>query len=206
MRRVAEAIISRQHGADPWIIPHLAAMHEAGDAVLDLGCGPGEDTAELAARGFRVVGCDLSRKAIRTATEEVPIAHFFVADLRSPLPARTAVADVIVASLSLHYFPWQPTVALFGEIRRVLRPGGVFLFRVNATDDKNFGAGEGEELEPNYYHVPPDGRNNRPYKRFFDEPSLRALLAPDWQITHLAHRTIYRYGEAKQVWECCASL
>ncbi|MDQ2785832.1 MAG: class I SAM-dependent methyltransferase [Chloroflexota bacterium] len=196
--------ISRQHGADPWLDPFLDAMRAAGETTLELGCGPGEDAAELIARGFRVVGFDLIRTPVHRAVEHAPAAHFFVADMRSPLPVRSAAVDVVVASLSIHYFAWQATRALLDEVRRVLRPGGVFVFRVNATDDVNFGALQGEAIERNYYHVPPDGRNNRPFKRFFDEPSIRALLTPGWRITYLAHRTISRYDTPKQVWECCA--
>jgi len=201
---VVRVNISRQHGADPWLDPFLDAMRSAGETALELGCGPGEDAAELIARGFRVVGFDVIRTLIGRAIKNAPGAHFFVADMRSPLPVRSMVADIVVASLSIHYFSWQVTRALLDEVRRVLRPSGLFVFRVNATDDVNFGALQGEEIEPNYYHVPPDGRNNRPDKRFFDEPSVRALLTPGWRITHLAHRTISRYDMPKQAWECCA--
>ncbi len=200
------ANISRQHGADPWLDPFLDAMHAAGDTVLELGCGIGEDAAELAARGFHLVAFDLSRTMVRAAVGNAPDARFFVADLSAPLPVRSATVACVVASLSLHYFPWQQTVSVVDEVRRVLRPGGVIAFRVNATDDVNFGAMQGEELEPHFYHVPPDGRNNRPYKRFFDEASLRSLLSSGWHITHLAHRTISRYETPKQVWECCAHI
>lgn len=196
--------ISRQHGADPWLDPFLDMMRSAGETALELGCGPGEDAAELTARGFRVVGFDVIRTPIDRAIAHAPAAHFFVADMQSPLPVRSAAVDVVVASLSIHYFSWQATRALLDEVRRTLRTGGIFVFRVNATDDVNFGAMQGEEIEPNYYHVPPDGRNNRPSKRFFDAPSIRALLTPGWQITYLAHRTISRYNTPKQVWECCA--
>lgn len=200
-----DAHISRQHGADPWLDPMRGAMRAAGERVLEVGCGAGEDAAELTARGFRVVAFDLSREAVRAAVGNAPEARFFVADLSAPLPVRSAAVDSVVASLSVHYFSWRTTVAVIAEVRRVLRPGGVFAFRVNATDDINFGAGQGEELEANFYHVPPDGRNNRPLKRFFDEASVRALLAPGWRIDSLAHRTISRYDTPKQVWECCAS-
>lgn len=196
--------ISRQHGADPWMDSFLPALRAAGTMTLELGCGPGEDAAALAAHGFRVVGFDLVPKAVRKAVANAPDAHFLVADLQSPLPIRSAAVASTVASLSLHYFPWRGTAAIVDEVRRVLRPGGVFLFRVNATDDTEFGAGAGEELEPHYYRVPPDGRNNRPFKRFFDAAMVRAMLAPGWRIDHLAHRTINRYDTPKQVWECCA--
>ena len=196
--------ISRQHGADPWLDPFLDGMRAAGNTALELGCGIGEDAAELTAQGFRVFAFDVLRKPIRKAVENAPDARFFIADLQSPLPVRRGAMDCVVASLSIHYFSWAETLALLNEVRRVLQPGGIFVFRVNATDDVNFGAMQGEELEPNYYHVPPDGRNNRPFKRFFDEPSLHALLTPGWRITRLAHRTIRRYDTPKQVWECCA--
>lgn len=198
------AHLSRQHGADPWLDPFLDAMHAAGVTVLELGCGIGEDAAELTAGGFRVFASDLSRKMVRAAAGNAPEARFFVADLSAPLPVPSATVNCVVASLSIHYFPWQQTVAVVNEVRRVLRPGGVFAFRVNATDDVNFGAMQGEELEPYFYHVPPDDRYNRPFKRFFDGASIRALLADGWQITHLAHRTISRFETPKQVWECYA--
>ncbi len=196
--------ISRQHGADPWLDPFWGSMWAAGDRALELGCGPGEDAAALTARGFRVAGFDVSRTPIRRAVENAPAAHFFVADLRTPLPVQCGAVDVVVASLSIHYFALRETRGIVDEVRRVLRPGGVFVFRVNATDDVYFGASQGEEIEPHYYRVPPDGRNNRPYKRFFDEPSLHTLLTPGWRIAHLAHRTISRYDTPKQVWECLA--
>lgn len=198
--------ISRKPGSDAWLDPFLPALQAAGPLLLELGCGPGEDAARLAVLGFRVVACDLSKKALRAAQGNVAAVEFFCADLSAPFPIRSATVGGVVSSLAIHYFPWRTTIALIAEARRVLQPGGIFVFRVNATDDHNFGAGQGEELEPNFYHVPPDGRNNRPYKRFFDAASIRALLTPGWHIEHLAHRTIYRYGEAKQVWECCARL
>jgi SAM-dependent methyltransferase len=204
--------ISGRHTPDAWLDPFLPALRAVGDTVLELGCGPGEDAATLAAHGFRVFACDRSRTAIRAATITAPAAQCFVADLQSPLPVCSGCAQIVVASLSIHYFPWETTRQIVAEVRQALVPGGCFLFRVNATDDTNFGAGAGEEIEPNYYRVPPDGnyfrmppdgRNNRPYKRFFDEMSVHTLLT-GWRIAHLAHRTIDRYGEPKQVWECLA--
>ncbi len=195
--------ISGRHTPDAWLDPFLPALGVAGDLVLELGCGSGEDSATLAAYGFRVVACDRSRKAIRAAVSTVPAASFFEMDMEAPFAVRDGVVRGVVASLSLHYFPWSATQAILAEVCRVLVPGGAFLFRVNATDDVNFGAGAGAEIEPGFYRVP-SGRNHRPHKRFFDEAMVRALLEPHWRIAHLAHRTIHRYGDPKQVWECLA--
>jgi 2-polyprenyl-3-methyl-5-hydroxy-6-metoxy-1,4-benzoquinol methylase len=40
-------------------------------ALLDLACGRGRHSLQLAARGFRVTGVDLSERAIRIAREKV---------------------------------------------------------------------------------------------------------------------------------------
>ena len=193
-----------RRGEAPWLDPFLPALRSAGDTVLELGCGAGEDAADLTMAGFHVVACDLSRAMLAAARDNAPAARLFAADLRAALPVRTAAVPIIVASLSIHYFAWRETLAVVAEVRRALMPGSVFAFRVNATDDTNFGAGAGVAIEPNFYNVPPDGRNNRPFKRFFDEASIRAMLATGWRITHLAHRTIYRYDTPKQTWECLA--
>lgn len=105
-----------------------------------------------------------------------------------------------MASLSLHYLPWEQTRTAFQEIRRVLRLGSPFLFRVNATDDLNGGAGQGVAIEPNYYQAKPGSWADA--KRFFDEASVREAVGGSFAIEHLAHRTIHRYDQPKQVWEC----
>jgi SAM-dependent methyltransferase len=48
----------------------LEALFRRGDRVLDLGCGTGEDSLMLAARGVRVVGIDASPERIAQAREK----------------------------------------------------------------------------------------------------------------------------------------
>mgnify|MGYP005790025775 FL=1 len=43
------------------------------------------------------------------------------------------------------------------EIKRILKPNGNLLARVNSISDLNYGAGQGQRLEENYYFV--DGYN-----------------------------------------------
>lgn len=42
---------------------------ESGDRVLDVGCGPGRHSIELARRGIAVVGVDISRRFVEVATQ-----------------------------------------------------------------------------------------------------------------------------------------
>src|SRR3972149_1575103 len=57
-------------------------------------------------------------------------------------------------TLSLHSLPWSETLAAFRDTGALVRPGGCFLFRVNASDDIHHGAGQGVELDPGFFRVP----------------------------------------------------
>jgi hypothetical protein len=49
-----------------------------------------------------------------------PAASFHCRDIRAPFPI--VATNVVLGSLSLHYFPWSETVALVSRIQQVLRP------------------------------------------------------------------------------------
>jgi hypothetical protein len=102
---------------------------------------------------------------------------------------------VVVASLSLHYFPWPETLALAQRIRDVLAPAGFLLCRLNSTNDHNYGASGHQAIDGNYYLV-----NGEP-KRFFSEPAVRELFASGWHVHALQEKVIQRYAHAKHVWE-----
>jgi len=191
---------------DEWIAPFLPTLRAGYGPVLELGCGPGEDAAWLTARGFSVVACDRAWQPLRKAHKAALTAALFQADLTAPFPVRSHSVGVVIASLSLHYFHWETTQAIGAEIRRVLRPHGVLLFRVNATDDVLHGAGMGEVIEPGLYQMPDQyGKaSTNGLKPYFDAAAMRAILADGFTIAHLAHATTYRYTLAKQVWECLA--
>ena len=187
-------------GSD-WLLPYVGQLRASGPRVLEVGCGPGLDAATLIAAGFEVTGFDRAVAPLLRARAAVAGAGFLLADAVW-LPFRDAAFDAAVASLSLHYLAWAETRMAFGEVRRVVRPGAPFVFRVNATDDVHHGAGEGEELEPNFYRNP--ASYHAETKRFFDEAAVRAAVAGLFEVEHLAHVTIHRYEMPKRVWECLA--
>ena len=98
----------------------------SGDRILDVGCGPGRHAHALGRRGFEVVGVDISEEQLRLARAEVPEATFVQADF-AELDFYEASFDVVVAFYSIVHVPRAQHSALFADIRRWLKPGGLFL-------------------------------------------------------------------------------
>lgn len=182
---------------DSWLDRWLFLVQEkAGNVpILELGCGTGRDTATLAKVGHRIVAIDLSSASIFAAKVRVPEAQFLCQNILDPFPINEQGTNVIVASLSLHYFTWDVTLALLGRIQRTLRPGGLLLCRFNSTDDHHFGASGHEMIEPNLYMV--DGQP----KRFFDKVALISLFANGGKIKSTEALVIDRYAHPKSIWE-----
>ena len=92
----------------------------APETILDIGCGDGVFTLELARQipGAAVIGIDptLSRRSITSGEVR------FVQALAEQLPFAADELDIAVASLSFHH--WQDKAAGIREAFRVLRPGG----------------------------------------------------------------------------------
>lgn len=182
---------------DPWLTRWLPlVVQRAGAApVLEIGCGHGDDTVVLAKAGLDVTAFDLSRASVAVARLRAPSARIECRDIREAFPLAAQPYGVVVASLSLHYFPWSETLAIVARIRAALRPGGLLLCRLNATDDHHFGASGHTQVEPNYFLV--DGQP----KRFFDRESVVALFAQGWKQVSLDHFVTRKYISSKAVWE-----
>lgn len=95
----------RQFNWRDWPTIFAALPDLEGQTVLDLGCGVGDLSALLVARGARVIGFDASEELLREAKSRgLPRAEFHTADLRS-LPETSVPADGIWSSFSAAYFP-----------------------------------------------------------------------------------------------------
>ncbi len=181
--------------SDPWLERWLPLIGErvGGLSVLEIGCGGGRDTEVLTAAGHRVAAIDLSPDAIARARGRAPHATFHCQDIHAPFPVDAAC--VVVASLSLHYFPWPETEVLVGRIRNLLSPAGLLLCRLNSTNDHNFGASGHPEIDENFYLV--DGGP----KRFFDRAAVDRLFSSGWRMLGAEERIIDRYERPKSAWE-----
>lgn len=169
---------------DQWTGAFIKPLRVASvNSVLDLGCGTGNDVIRLANAGLQGMGLDYSEEAIRQASKkpEIPIP-LLVADMAQPLPFAASSFDAIMSNVAIHMFSDSITRKVFREIKRILRPTGLFLFHLNALEDRPLRAkwkGIAQEIEPNYV-IEPDGQT----MHFFSEEYLQELLA-NWSSTTL---------------------
>jgi arsenite methyltransferase len=111
--------------ANPFSLGRL----EPGEHVADLGCGAGTDTlvaAQMVGPDGRVTGIDMTPEMLakaRAAADELGVTNVdFVEGEIERLPFPDESLDVVISNGVIDLVPDKD--AVFGEIRRVLKPGG----------------------------------------------------------------------------------
>lgn len=104
-----------------------------GGLVLDAGCGSAKWPIYLRSLGYRVVGVDVSRDACALARSADPDLGVAVADVRR-LPVKRHSVDAVLSLGVVEHDERGPDHAL-AEVRRVLRPGGLFALTDPSVDD-----------------------------------------------------------------------
>lgn len=93
-------------------------------AILDLGCGGGQDARLLHAKGFRVVGVDLTIAFLRSAKKVAPSVPLVRADMRD-LPFEREIFDGVWAAACLMHVPPPEAARVLKRLSRIVRPGGL---------------------------------------------------------------------------------
>jgi SAM-dependent methyltransferase len=112
--------------------------------VMEVGCGTGSNLWFAAREGFQVAGVDASASAIEAAratlADEGLQGDLRVADFVS-LPFPRDWADLAIDRGALTCCGREAARRAVAEVRRVLRPGGRFLFNPYADDHTSAGSG-----------------------------------------------------------------
>jgi len=102
---------------------------QRGEKILDLGCGTGTLSAQIARQGALVTGVDSSADMIEGAREKYAELSFAVADGQALSYA--AEFDAVFSNAALH---WMPRAAdVVRGVRRALVPGGRFVAEFGAA-------------------------------------------------------------------------
>lgn len=96
---------------------------KSGERILDLGCGTGHLTSQIAATGAEAVGIDRSPDMIQQAREKYPALRFEVMDAREI--AFPESFDAVFSNATLHWIR-EPERVIAGVVK-ALRPGGRFV-------------------------------------------------------------------------------
>lgn len=147
-----ERVIPGEVNDDLWA-EHLAryafAARFAGRRILDLGCGTGYGTAELAANAAFATGIDIGAEAIAHARSHYPLPNIrFLVGSATAVPLAAQSFDLITAfEVIEHLSDWR---SLLDEARRVIAPNGVFLV---STPNKLYYAESRAKEGPNPFHI-----------------------------------------------------
>jgi SAM-dependent methyltransferase len=190
------------------------ALPDSG-SVLDIGCGTGRHVVEMASRGLRCTGLDLSPHMItltRAKLERTGLSADLVqANMTEPLPFDDAAFDGVICMFStIGLVPGSAgRAAVVEEIRRVVKPGGVFilhvhnrlhnlfsawgrywLFRTYVWDRMFTDLEVGDRIMPCYRGI------ENMYLHVFSERELRALLeSGGFSVRRIAYLNPRRNGE-----------
>lgn len=105
----------------------------SGEAVLDIGCGPGVAARLAARRGATVVGVDPAPVMLRIGRLLGRRGVRYELGAAEDLPVGDAAVDVTWSLSTVHH--WRDLDAGLAEVRRVLRPGGRFLATEKRTHE-----------------------------------------------------------------------
>ena len=122
-----------------WGLNHLNIKPD--DIILDVGCGGGMNVKRMAENAKKVYGIDYSIESVKLSKEvneklikegKVEIQEGNV----KSLPFEDNTFDIVTAFETVYF--WPDIEKCFGEVKRVLKPGGIFLIGMETNGSDNF--------------------------------------------------------------------
>ncbi len=168
---------------DPDIDEYLLANGLNSLDILDLGTCSGSQGIELARRGHRVVGTDISETALAVAKHAVAaeggLAISFLLDDIAESRLADNQFDLVLDRGCYHSIASFNHEEYVASIRRVLRPGGVLLLKTMSSEEKRFITYDkfgGREVQMPFH---------------FTTEQLQKLMAPNFVIEEMRDSFFY---------------
>jgi SAM-dependent methyltransferase len=172
---------------DPLGEPFIQEIN-AGETVLDLGCGAGRHLVQMARAGLAVVGSDISPVGLNLAREWLHSEGCYadlIAHQMTVLPFSSDSLGGVISINVLNHGTVADASAAFNEVYRVLKPGRPFFFVIIGRNDARYG--EGDEIEPHTF-IPQLGIEAGVPHHYFAKDEIKQLLKPFSRIS-IAERT-----------------
>lgn len=168
---------------DPDIDEYLPAVGSHGLDILDLGTCSGSQAIELARRGHRVVGTEISETALeqakRSASAETGLTIRFVFDDIAESRLEDSRFDVVLDRGCYHCICSFNHEEYVANVQRVLRPGGLFLLKTMSSE------------EGRYRSIDKVGGREVQMPFHFTETQLQTLFAPHFIIEQMRDSFFY---------------
>ncbi len=129
-----------------WLNHEAPGLVRPGGRVAVVGCGLGDDVAEIEGRGYDVVGFDVSSAAIEWARSRHPSCaeRFVVGDALSPPTRLRSRFDLVVEAYTLQSLPVALREPALVGIASLMRPHGALLVICRGRgEDEALDAGQG---------------------------------------------------------------
>lgn len=173
---------------DPWVVQRAVELIDSGSVhVLDLGCGIGRHALALAFQGAVVTGVDASGEALDRARQFAAAAALpatFLQCTFDQLPFASDSFEYVLAYNAIYHGDERAVRRALDEIRRVLKPAGLYQSTMLSKQNRNFG--RGIQISHNTF-VQPDALDDKSYAHYYvDDDELRAMHR-GFELLELSH-------------------
>lgn len=189
---------------EPLVVDSIPFLQIRGvKSAIDIGCGIGRHALYLAEHGFGVTGIDLSQSGLETARSAADQAghqiDYQLGDF-TELPVPDDSYDLAVAWNVIYHGDEDVVRSALGEVRRILKPGGLFLGTMISKRHDRYG--DGTEVRPNTFIV--DDDDEKAHAHFYCNDQELLTLLSGFQLFHLQDREQREAGTWH--WEFLAEL
>jgi len=164
-----------------------------GGTAIDIGCGSGRNSLELARRGYEVYSIDIVAAAVNSLEDEANLGglkervHAFCQNVTARWPAPKRACDLALDTFCFkHLISRDDQTSYVRELQRVLKPGGFYLLTLAGMDDGYYGPLLDDSPDPSRSVIvdPANGISSILYQR----TDIEHKFAETFEVFHYEHK------------------